>query len=215
MRTEAVVRAGGREYHVLGTVRGLVSEAARVREAFDRVRPHGVALGVGPEDLEGLRRLEGGEAYEHEFSEADEVYAAYLGQFGEVQLPPRDLAEALRLAAERALPVVAIDFPEVAYVDAFTKAISGWQLLRYQRRIRKLARKPPAADDAMEFHLTWDREVGRLGGFGRLEAQREAHMAAELAKADLPAGRILVLLEGARAEGVLRHLEASHPTNVH
>jgi hypothetical protein len=215
VRTEAVVRAEGREYHVLGTVRGLVSEAVRVREAFERIRPHGVALGVGPEDLEGLRRLQGGEAYEHEFSEADEVYAHYLGQFGEVQLPPRDLAEALRLAEERALPVVAIDFPEVAYVDAFTKAVSGWQLLRYQRRVRKLAKKPPVADDAMDFHLTWDREVGRLGGFARLEAQREAHMAAELAKAALPAGRILVLVEGARAEGVLRLLETNQPANVH
>ncbi|HEV8361019.1 MAG TPA: hypothetical protein VGR28_11245, partial [Candidatus Thermoplasmatota archaeon] len=136
MRSEARVQAPGRDYVIVGTVRGLVSEAARVEAAFDRVQPEVVGLGVGPEDLAGLEQMGRGVDYEHEFSESDEVYAHFLGQFGPVELPPRDLAAAVRLAGERGLQVLAIDLPEVAYVEAFTKAVSGWQLLQYNRRVR-------------------------------------------------------------------------------
>lgn len=202
-----MLRVGEREYDIVGTVRGLVSEAARVEAAFDRVEPAAVALGVGPEDLEGLAKYQEGASYEHDYSEADEVYAHYLRQFGEVELPPRDLVAAVRLARDRGVEVVPIDLPEVQYVEAFTREISGWQLLRYNRRVRKLARKPPQAEDAMGFHLGWDREVTRLEGFARLEREREERMAARLLGAPLPPGRVLVLVEAARVEGLVRSLE--------
>lgn len=207
MRAEAVVRVPDRELHLLGTVRGLVSEAARVEAAFDRLQPDALALGLGPEDLDGLEKLEAGTEYEHEYSESDEVYAHYLQQFGPVELPPKDLVVALRLARARGIPVVAVDLPEVAYVDAFTKAVSGWQLLRYNRRVRKLARRPPAAEDALGFHLWWDAQVGRLPGFAALERTREAHMAARLREEPSLRGKVLVVVEAARVEGIARALE--------
>lgn len=215
VRTEAVLRVGDREVHVLGTVRGLASEAARVEAAMVRLEPQAIALGVGPEDLDGLRKLQGGAEYEHEYSEADEVYAHYLGQFGPVQLPPPDLVAAVRVADARGIPVLALDLPEVAYVEAFTQEISGFQLLRYNRRIHKLARKPPAAEDPMAFHLWWDQQVGKLEGFARLERRREQHMAAQLLAAKAPPGRVLVLVEAARADGFVRALEAPPPAAAH
>lgn len=214
MRTEAIVRSGSTEFHIVGTVRGLASEAARVEQVMAHLQPAGVALGVGPEDLDGLRQLQAGTAYEHEFSEADEVYAAYLEQFGAVALPPPDLVAAVRLADAGGKPVVALDLPEVAYVEAFTQEISGFQLLRYNRRIRKLARKPPAVEDAMGFHLWWDAQVSRLDGFARLERRREGHMAAALRTGTWPPGRVLVLVEAARVEGLVRSLEASLSATV-
>jgi hypothetical protein len=211
---EVVLRAPGRELHVVGTVRGLVAEGARVAAAFDAIAPETVALGVGPEDLEGLQRFLDGEPYEHEFSESDEVYAHFLGQFGPVALPPRDLIEAARLAKARSVPVVAIDLPEVAYVDAFTRAVSGWDLLRYNRRVRRLAKRPPVADTALEFHLAWDHAVGRLRGFAALERTREAHMARQLREASGLNGRVLVLLEAARIAGVVENFRGPDPTFI-
>ena len=212
MVAEGVVRTRLAEFHLLGTVRGLASEAARVEAAVARLAPDAVAFGVGPEDLDGLTQFEKGAAYEHDYSESDEVYAHFLAQYGPVELPPRDLVAGYRAARERGVPTVAVDLPEVAYVEAFTKAISGWQLLRYNRRVRRLARRPPVADDAMGFHLAWDREVRRLKGFDDLEGQREAHMAARLLAEPALRGRVLVLLEAARVEGVLRRLEAAADT---
>lgn len=215
MRTEGVVKVAGREVHLLGTVRGLASEAQRVEAAMARVRPQVVALGVGPEDLEGLRKLQGGETYEHDYSEADEVYAHFLGQFGPVELPPPDLVAAVRLADERGVPVVALDLAEVPYVERFTEAISGWQLFRYNRRIHKLARKPPVVEDAMAFHLWWDAQVSKLSGFARLERAREDHMAMRLRATELPPGRVLALVEAARVEGMLRALSAETVSESH
>lgn len=200
---EAVIRAGDREFHVVGTVRGLVREAERVEALIAKLEPQAVALGLGPEDLQGLERLEAGASYEHDFSEADEIYAHFLGQFGEVALPPRELVAALRAARARDIPVLAVDMPEVAYVDAFTKAVTAWQLLRYNRRVRKLARSAPALEDALEFHLWWDRQICRLAGFARVERLREQHMASTLLGGSAPPGRVLVLVEAARVEGLV------------
>jgi pheromone shutdown protein TraB len=206
VRGEARIEVPGCQFVVLGTVRGLVSEAARVEAAFERVQPDIVALGVGPEDLAGLEQHAKGAEYEHDYSESDEVYAHFLAQFGPVELPPRDLALAVELAARRGVPLVAIDLPEVAYVEAFTREVSGWQLLMYNRRVRKLAKRPPAAEDAMDFHLAWDRAIGRLKGFATLEREREEHMARNLAEDARFRGKVLVLVEGARVEGLVHKL---------
>jgi pheromone shutdown protein TraB len=190
----------------VGTVRGLATEARRVHQAFESVQPAAVALGVGPEDLDGLRQVLKGAAYEHDYSFADELYEHVLRTFGEVSLPPQDLVEAVQLADERGIPVMPIDLPEPAYVDLFTSSIGAFALLRYQRRLKRIARKARAPPTAMEWHLAWDRELTRLRGFALLERGREEAMAKCLA--GFPhQGRILVLLEAARVEGVLRNLE--------
>jgi hypothetical protein len=210
-RDEAVVEHGPRSFHLLGTVRGLRSEGLRVASAFDALRPAAVALGVGPEDLDGLSKFAEGASYEHEYSEADEVYAHYLGQFGEVELPPLDLVVAVRRARAAGLPMLPIDLPEAQYVDLFTRSVSGWTLLRYNRRVRQLARRPPRAGDALDFHLRWDAEVRRMAGFRQLEDAREAAMAASLQRGPLPEGCILVLVEAARLAGIETRLRASQP----
>lgn len=202
------MRRSDAEFHIVGTIRGLASEASRVEAAFGAIRPDAVALGVGPEDLEGLARFSEGAEYEHEYSLSDEIYSHFLEQFGEVSLPPRDLVAAVRLAREHGLEVVPIDMPEHAYVDLFTDSVGALQLLRYQRRLRRLAAKPLAGRTAMEWHLAWDEEVTRLRGFARVERVREDRMAERL-QAFPHGGTVLVLLEAARVEGVMRRLEAA------
>src|SRR5688572_5872617 len=56
---QARLRIGGCDVLLLGTVAGLVPDAARVRQAFDAFMPEVIALGVPPEDLEALRLLAG------------------------------------------------------------------------------------------------------------------------------------------------------------
>lgn len=207
MRARGEVERGNVEFRVVGTVRGLVSEADRVGREFRESPPQAVALGVAPEDLRGLEELGQGADYEHDYSEADAIYAHFLEGFGPVELPPRDLLTAVQAARERGIPLVAIDLPEADYVDAFTRYVTAWQLLRYNRLVRKLAKRAPGAPDAMTFHLQWDAHVRRLRGFDALERAREDAMVRRLLGAQWPAGRVLVLVEAARVEGVLQRLE--------
>lgn len=194
--------------HVLGTVPGLKSEGARVAEHFERVRPAALGLGVGPEDLAGLRAFASGAAYEPADSEADEVYAHYLAQYGEVELPPPDYVAAVQLAGKAGIPVFPLDLPEAAYVARFTEEVSGWAMLRYSRRVHQLARHPPPTEDALGFHLWWDARVRRLGGFDAVERARERAMASRMRGEAWPAGDALVVLEAARHAGVVAAWQA-------
>ncbi|MCA1813702.1 MAG: hypothetical protein LC624_07095 [Halobacteriales archaeon] len=195
--------AGG-TLHLVGTVPGLKSEGSRIGALFEELRPSAVALGVGPEDLAGLQAFVGGATFEPMGNDADDVYEHYLRQYGEVELPPPDFVAIVQLAGKAGLPIVALDLPEVAYVTRFTEEVSGWALLRYNRRIQQLARHPPPCDDAVSFHLWWDEQLRRLAGFAAVERAREQAMAARLRAEAWPAGDVLVVLEAARLEGVVR-----------
>lgn len=194
--------------HLEGTVPGLKAEGPRIAERFDALQPAAVALGIGPEDLAGLRAFVGGATYEPVGSDADDVYEHYLRQYGDVELPPPDYVTAVQLAAKASLPIVPLDLPEVAYVQRFTDEVSGWALLRYNHRVHQLARHPPPVDDALGFHLWWDEQVRKVRGFDAVERAREQAVAARLRTEAWPRGDVLVVLEAARLAGVVASWEA-------
>src|SRR5688572_28662979 len=102
---------GGGEVVLLGTVHGLVAEAARVREAFAKVQPRAVALGVSPEAVAALLRYEKSEEHDpfEDLPDAEVAYSVHLAAFGEVDLPSPDFAEAIALARAADVPVHGVD----------------------------------------------------------------------------------------------------------
>lgn len=200
------VHVEGGEVAVLATVQGLVSEAARVREAFADVRPRAVALGISPESAAALLRWEPVEGHDpfDDLPDAELAYSLRLQAFGEVDLPPPDLVAAARLAREAGLPVHGADMPEERYEELYAAEVSAWSLLRYGRAQRKLARKPPKADAARAFALAWDARLRKIKGLDRVERAREAHIAqASAALARQAGGPLLLVLDVAREAGVL------------
>jgi hypothetical protein len=206
---ETSVPVEGGDVVVLSTVQGLVSEAARVEAAFREVEPSVVALGISPESAGALLRYQPrpDEDPFEDLPDAEVAYSVALAKFGPVDLPPPDLVAAARLARERGIPVYGVDLTEEAYVTAFSKEVSGWSLLRWGRRQRRLARRPPAASDARAFSLAWDAQVRRVAGIARVEEQREAAIAAGArALAKQAGGRVLLVVDAPREAGVLRGL---------
>lgn len=202
-------RFGEGEVILLATVQGLVSERERVRRAFHTEKPTVVALGVPPDmapTLADYERKEGEDPFE-DLADVDYVYSVKLGEFGPVDLPPPDLLEAARLAKETGLPLHGLDLTEDAYGELFTKLVSVWGFLRYGRIQRRLAKRPPSAPDARSFSLAWDAKIRKVKGIARVEAEREAHLAAGAARlARDSGGRVLFILDGAREEGVRARL---------
>ncbi|MEA3199453.1 MAG: hypothetical protein QOE90_881 [Thermoplasmata archaeon] len=195
---------------LVGTVQGLVAEAARVREAFEAARPRAVALGVSPEAAGALLRyqpVEGADPFD-DLPDAELAFAARLQEYGDVALPPPDLLEAVRLAREAGVPVYGADLPEERYEEVFAAEVSAWGLLRYGRVQRKLAKRPPAAPDARAFALAWDARLRRIKGLDRVERAREAHVAATARSlARQAGGPLLLVVDAAREPGVRAHLE--------
>lgn len=191
---------------VVSTVHGLAAERDAVRAAFDDAQPAIVALGVSPEALSALLRYqksEGEDPFE-DLPDAEVAYSYGLSKFGEVDLPPPDLAEAVRLAKERDVPVHGVDLTEEQYQEAFVEEVGAFSLLRYGRVQRKLANRPPKASDARAFSLAWDARIRKVRAIGRVEARREARMADVAARlARDAAGPVLLLVDAPREAGVL------------
>lgn len=199
-----MVQSHGRDFHILGTITGLVSEADRVAQLFQDLAPDCVAVGIPENELAGLRAYitAGPDAPEPDDEDVEEGYSLALSRFGDVGVPPPDLMEAVRLALTAGVETFALDLDDDTYADAFTEEVSGIQLVRYSLKMRRLARRPPKAATAGEFALKWDSDVRKLKGFARLEKRRERKMADSLKAIPVGHTRILAVIELPRLEGV-------------
>lgn len=203
------VRFGEGEVVVLASVHGLVAERERVLASLEAEAPAVVAVGLSAESVAALLRYEPqpDEDPFEDIPDHDLMYSVKLAEFGEVALPPPDLLAAVRWSKERGVTCYGVDFAEEAYEELFTKSVSAWGFLRYGRIQKRLARKPPQAEDARTFSLAWDARIRKVKGIARVEAERERHMAALAERLARDAGgRVLLLVDVPREPGVLQAL---------
>ncbi len=202
---EVVVLGAGR-VHLLPVVRGLVSEAERVRTAFSEVAPDAVAMSISREELEGLR-AHTGEAVPPD-SVDEEVYVRGLAAFGEVRKPPPCFVEALAAATARGTPVHPLDLDEDQYSTLYVSVVSTVDILLSNARQARLQRWTSKAGTPEAFVREWDARVNGSEGYRKLQAEREAFVSRRIRQLASRYGVLLALVEVERAEGVLDRLRA-------
>src|SRR6059058_6592616 len=163
---------------LLAVVRGLSSETLTVRRAIESVRPEVIGLSIGPEELRTLRSYDGGPLAPENFEE--EIYVAGLSAWEPPIKPPPCFTEAVRVAEKQGTRLEAIDMDEVTYTENYVDCVSTLEVIFQGRLERKLAKKRFDAKTPQEFVLAWDAEVNGPPGFARLQAMREAYMAARV-----------------------------------
>ena len=201
---------GSARVHVLGAVHGLMSEAAVVEEAFRASQPDAVALGIAPGELDGLDEHARGEPSEPDQEvtiDPSEHYALGLSRYGDIGLPPPDLVAAVALAREHGVEPVAVDLDGTQYDEIFAANVGPFAFFRYGRRVQKMGKRPPRAPDAVAFALAWDARIRALRGFDRVEAAREEAIARRVEDLATRHRSVLVLVDVARAEGVVARLK--------
>lgn len=177
--------------HVLlaGGILGLAEDGPTVRARLEAGTYDAIGLGIPFEDLDAIRATDGQESKrEFERDATDELYVRELARYGPVQVPPSDLYEAFRHAAQRKLPIEAIDLGDEGHTAAWTKHVGMIELLRNNRRLRRLDEPPFRATRADDFAREWDARIFPTKGLRRVQADREAWMA----------GRIRLLLDARR-----------------
>lgn len=192
--------ARGCTVHLLPVIKGLRSEAEKVRKAFEATRPDVVAVSISKEELDGLRAMP--EDYEPELSRYEEIYAAGLSRFGEVAVPPPCFVAAVEMADHEGVPVVPVDLGEEEYTELYCAAVPATTLLRHSTRIWLLRRRRFSDRSAEEFVLAWDRAVNSLEGFKTIERARAAAMARGIASACEGHRSLLAVIELERASEV-------------
>ena len=199
-----VVALGGCRVHVMSVVRGLVSEAGAVRDAFSTIRPEAIGLSIGREELEGLRGHAGDNVPPDNLEE--QVYVRGLSRFGEVRKPPPCFVEAVAVSKEAGIPLHPLDMDSEQYTTAYLKAVSTVDVLRSNVRQVRLKGWESKARSAADFVVEWDALVNGSAGFRGLQSEREAFVARRLQQLASKYRVLLGLVEVERVRGVLGRL---------
>ncbi len=198
----------GGAVHLLPVVKGLRSEADKVKEAFDTVRPDKVAVSLSKEEVEGLRNMP--DDFEPELSRYDEIYAKGLERFGEVAAPPPCYVAAVELADHLKIPLFAVDLDEDSFSELYCAAVTGPALFRHSTRTWILKRRRFEADTAEDYVRRWDHAVNNMEGMRLIEQKRAEAISngiAHLASAGCALLAVIELERAGEVEAMLKGRE--------
>tara|TARA_B100000953_G_scaffold207713_1_gene171419 strand:- start:91 stop:708 length:618 start_codon:yes stop_codon:yes gene_type:complete len=199
------IKLGNTKIRILSTVKGLVSESSIVESEITNFNPHLVALGIGPEEVQGTRDWDG-EPYD--MSGWDEIYGLSLrkivGEHG-VKLPPPSFSTAIKISDSKEIDVIGIDMDEESFTEAYTKNISTWQLFKRGRLEKSMAKSGIEGKTPEEIAINMESSIRELTGYAKLEEQRVSTMADNLRSRN-DKKRILAIIELPNTENVIKQL---------
>lgn len=205
MDARAEAEVAGRPVLLLGTIAGFVPDADRVRAAFEESAPTVLALGVPPEDLEGLRTLAADPGVElPELDPASRRLFEWLEPFGATRVPSPDLEAAFSEAAARGVPAEALDLDDEEHAEVYIRANRFRHVVQSGRLHRKLLKHDFGGHgDAYGLAVAWDAFQNQLPSLRAVEEARERHMADRLREVAAGAGGpVLAVVPVARLAGV-------------
>lgn len=201
------ITLGNSEIRILSTVKGLVSESDIVESEIESFDPDLVALGIGPEEVNGTREWDG-EPYD--MSGWDEIYGLSLrkivGDKG-VKLPPPSFSTAIKVSDSKKIDVIGIDMDEESFTEAYTKNISTWQLFKRGRLEKSMSKAGIEGKTPEEIALNMESSIRELSGFAKLEEQRLKAMVSNLRVQCENQKKILAIIEISNVHELLDELK--------
>ncbi|MEC8073157.1 MAG: hypothetical protein VX117_01155 [Candidatus Thermoplasmatota archaeon] len=189
------ITLGNSEIRILSTVKGLVSESDIVESEIESFNPDLIALGIGPEEVNGTREWDG-EPYD--MSGWDEIYGLSLrkivGDKG-VKLPPPSFSTAIKVSDSKKIDVIGIDMDEESFTEAYTKNISTWQLFKRGRLEKSMSKAGIEGKTPEEIALNMESSIRELSGFAKLESARVKAMFTNLRIQSETRKKILAIIE--------------------
>ncbi len=189
------ITLGNSEIRILSTVKGLVSESDIVESEIESFNPDLIALGIGPEEVNGTREWDG-EPYD--MSGWDEIYGLSLrkivGDKG-VKLPPPSFSTAIKVSDSKKIDVIGIDMDEESFTEAYTKNISTWQLFKRGRLEKSMSKAGIDGKTPEEIALNMESSIRELSGFAKLENARVKAMLTNLRIQSETRKKILAIIE--------------------
>lgn len=208
-RAHRVTSPDGAHVTLLGGILGVASDVARLEQALAAGRWDAILLGIPFEDLDAIRATVGHERErEFERDSTDDVYLRGLERFEAPVIPPPDLYAAYEWASGRGVSVEAIDLGDEAHADAWTRRVGMFELLRNNRRTRKLPQVVFRAKTLDEFAVEWDRTVNDSKGLRKVQDEREEWMASRIHRISTEKRSLFALVPLARLDGLRGALEA-------
>ena len=194
----------GCKISILPIVKGLVSEYDRVKCQIDDSYDC-VAVALSIEDIEIFAASEY-QDIEYDPSDFDAVYAHFLKQFGEVDVPVPAFKAVVDACRELDIKPVPLEMCDEDFTTAYCECVKVWDLLKEKRKLKKAMKKGFDMSSPETFLKGWDEMACSIKGNYAMILRREEHMAKELFDLTRYKKSILAIIEYERVDGVLQEL---------
>ncbi len=203
----------GADVLLLAPVRGLVAEVRPVLDGLAAFRPDAVGLGVSAEDLRGFVDYfvlaDAEPVVPLTGNETNEVRG--LVRFGEVRVPNPSFVEVVGWGQANGVPVAPLDPDEEEAANLFTQNIGYVELVRRTVAERKVGRSPPTPPTPDAYALAWDKQVAGGRGSRAYARAKDHHLAEEARRLAQGRGRVAVVVDRERFDGVRAELVGPAP----
>ncbi|AIZ57081.1 hypothetical protein Mpt1_c12190 [Candidatus Methanoplasma termitum] len=189
---------------ILPIVKGLVSEADRVREAYGKYEAYAVALGI--EEIQALkRRAEIEEIQEH--SEIDMVYVYHLSVFGEIESPTPAYCELIDLCSKDSIEVIPLDMNNEEFTEMYIHNVKTMEFVKEHRLAKKGMKKHFDMSSPEAFSISWDNYLNKVKGYLKVSQKREEYMAAQIVDIARYRRSLLAVVEVERLNNIVEHIK--------
>lgn len=195
------LRIGECDVDILPVVNGLVSEADKVKAAFEGHEAYSASLGI--EALQAIKHRHEIGLDNVDVSELDIVYSKKMSIFGEIQAPSPAFCELVDLCSEKGMEVIPLDMSDMDFDAAFVECVKATEFTSVHRMAKKGFSKKMDESSPEALAIAWDKFVSKTKGFGRLDKCREQHIAREIIDTARYRRSLLAVIEVERVEGVV------------
>ena len=191
---------------ILPIIKGLRSEYDRVKAMIDDTFDC-VAVTLSIEDIEIFTSMDLSDM-EYDPSEYDAVYAHFLKQFGDVDVPVPAFKAVIDRCNELGVKPIPLEMCDEEFTKEYCEHIKIWDMLKEKRLLRKAIKNGFDMTSPESFIEEWDALSMSIKGHRILTLKREENIAKELATLTGQKKTILAVIEYERVDGVLQILEA-------
>ncbi|MCL2317576.1 MAG: hypothetical protein FWC44_00765 [Methanomassiliicoccaceae archaeon] len=188
---------------ILPIVKGLVSEASKVKDAYGDHEAYAAALGI--EEIVALKRRAEIEDIQ-ELSEIDMVYAYHLSKFGEVESPTPAYCELIDLCAKDSKEVIALDMNNAEYSELYIRTVKTLEFVKEHRLAKKGMKKHFAMESPESFVISWDDYLNKVKGYHKLSKLREEYIASQIIDIARYRKSLLAVVEIERYNSIVEHI---------
>ena len=189
---------------ILPIIKGLTSEAEKVRELYGKYEAYAIPLGI--EEIQAVcNRKELGDEYE--IGELDMVYAYRLSVFGEIETPTPAYCEIVDLCTKDEKRVIPLDMNDDNFTNVYINNIKTIEFTKEHRLAKKGMKRKFDMSSPETFVMDWDKYVNTVKGYAKVSADREKYIAYQLIDIAKYRRSVLAILEYERTDNIVKLVE--------
>ncbi|MDR2698809.1 MAG: hypothetical protein LBB30_03955 [Candidatus Methanoplasma sp.] len=189
---------------ILPVVKGLVSEAEKVREAYGKYEAYAVSLGI--EEIIAIKHRDEIEDAQ-ELSEIDMVYVHHLSNFGEIESPSPVFCELVDACAKDSIEVIPLDMNNEEFTEMYVKTVTAMEFVKEHRLAKKGMKRSFDMTSPEAFAISWDNYLNGVKGYGKVSKKREEYIASQIIDIARYRSSLLAVVEAERVYNVIEHIK--------